>query len=193
MRTKLPSIPKPPVVKRGPRIYQFGKEQRHTGGPGDPPPGFITIKTTATEWPIYWALAKVLGAPAADKVRTAPFLGGPPAWSYQSYIDVGGLKQSNFDFMVWQPNPYSAPVAIRCQTEGFHNFVNNAKHVYDKLHRSRAEDDFDVVDIYDYLYLGDKSGQAAILAVKYALQLIEPPNPVYTHAVRRTNSYMTGV
>lgn len=190
MRTKLPSIPKPPVVKRGPRIYQFGKEQRHTGGPGDPPPGFITIKTTATEWPIYWALAKVLGAPAADKVRTAPFLGGPPHWEYQSYVDVGGLKDTNYDFMIWQPNGFSAPVALRVQSEAFHSFTHNAKHVYDRLHRARGEEHFDVVDIYDYLYMGDKSGQAAILTVKYALQLIEPPSPIYSHAVRRVKSYM---
>ena len=66
MRLKLPPIPKPETVKRGPRLYEFGKDHGHTGGPGDPPPGFVTIKTTATEWPIYWALAKVLGTPAAD-------------------------------------------------------------------------------------------------------------------------------
>ena len=190
MRTKLPSIPKPPVVKRGPRIYQFGKEQRHTGGPGDPPPGFITIKTTATEWPIYWALAKVLGTPAADKIRTAPFLGGPPHWEYQSYVDVGGLKDTNYDFMIWQPNGFSAPVAIRIQTEGFHSFTHNAKHVYDRLHRARGEENFDVVDIYDAYYMSDPSGQAAVQLVKMALGLIEPPNPIYTHAIRRVKSYM---
>lgn len=190
MRLKLPPILKPETVKRGPRLYEFGKDHGHTGGPGDPPPGFVTIKTTATEWPIYWALAKVFGSPAADKIRRGPFLGGPPWWSYQSYVDVGGLKDTNYDFMVFQPNPYSQPVAIRIQTEGYHNFVPNAKHQYDVLHRARGEERFDVVDIYDYLYLGDESGTAAILAVKCALQLIEPPNPVYTHGVQRTKSYM---
>ena len=192
MRLKLPPIPKPETVKRGPKLYEYGKEHGHTGGPGDPPPGFVTIKTTATEWPIYWALAKVLGTPAADKIRTGPFRGGPPAWQYQNYLDLGGLKSSNFDFVVWQTNPYTSPVAIRVQTEFFHSFTTNAKHQYDALHRLRAEENFDVVDIWDYLYLGDESGQAAILAVKNALQLIEPPNPIYTHAVRRTNSYMGG-
>ena len=83
MRLKLPAIPKPETVKRGPKLYEFGKDHGHTGGPGDPPPGFVTIKTTATEWPIYWALAKVLGTPAADKIRTGPFRGGPPRWIYQ--------------------------------------------------------------------------------------------------------------
>ena len=190
MRLKLPAIPKPPTVKRGPRIYEYGKAQEHTGGPGDPPPGFVTIKTTATEWPIYWALAKVFGSPSANAVRTGPFLGGPPHWFYQSYVDVGGLKDTNYDFLVEQPNPYSQPVAIRIQTEGYHSFVPNAKHQYDVLHRARGEERFDVVDIYDYLYLGDESGTAAILAVKCALQLIEPPNPVYTHGVQRTKSYM---
>jgi hypothetical protein len=58
------------------------------------------------------------------------------------------------------------------------------------LHRARGEENFDVVDIYDYLYMGDSSGQAAVLAVKYALQLIEPPSPIYTQAVQRVNSYM---
>jgi len=190
MRLKLPPIPKPPVVKRGPKLYEFGKDHGHTGGPGDPPPGFVTIKTTATEWPIYWALAKVLGTPAADKIRTGPFHGGLPVWIYQSYVDLGGLKSTNYDFLVLQPNPYSQPVAIRIQTEGYHSFVPNAKHQYDVFHRARGEERFDVVDIYDSYYLSDPSGQAAILLVKMALQLIEPPNPIYTHAIRRAKSYM---
>lgn len=192
MKPKLPPIPKPPIVKRGPRAFEIGKTQEHTGGPGDPPPGFVTIKTTATEWPIYWALSRVFGRPAADKVRTAPFYGGPPNWEYQAYADVGGIKDTNYDFMIWQPNPYAQPVAIRIQTEGFHAFTHNAKHVYDKLHRSRGEKFFDVVDIYDSFYLSDASGQAAILCVKLALQLIEPPSPIYSHAVKRVNSYMSG-
>jgi len=58
------------------------------------------------------------------------------------------------------------------------------------LHRARGEENFDVVDIYDSYYLSDPSGQAAILLVKMALQLIEPPNPIYTHAIRRAKSYM---
>ena len=190
MRLKLPPIPKPETVKRGPKLYEYGKDHGHTGGPGDPPPGFVTIKTTATEWPIYWALAKVLGTPAADKIRVGPFRGGPPAWQYQNYLDLGGLKSSNFDFVVWQTNPYTSPVAIRVQTEFFHSFTTNAKHQYDVLHRLRAEENFDVVDIYDSYFMEDPSGQAAILLVKMALQLIEPPNPIYTHAIRRVNSYL---
>ena len=184
-RLDLPSIPKPPIVKRGPRLYAFGKKQEHTGGPGEAPPGFVTPKTSATEWPIYWALSKVLGTPAADKVRSGPFYGGPPHWEYQSYLDLGGWKKTNYDFVVWQPNPYTQPVAIRIQTEWLHSFTSEQQHVNDRLHRARGEAWFDVVDIYDYLYLGDPSGQAAILAVKYAMNLIEPPSPIYTHAVQR--------
>jgi hypothetical protein len=187
-RLTLPPIPKPPVVKRGPKLYQYGKEQQHTGGPGDPPPGFVTVKTTATEWPVYWGLARIFGRPSADKVRQGPFLGGPPVWEYQSYLDLGGIKQSNFDFVVWQPNPYGSPVAIRIQTEFIHSFTNNTKHKYDVLHRNRAEENFDVVDIFDYLFLGDESGQSIIQLLKYALQLIEPPNPIYAHTVQRVRS-----
>lgn len=190
MRLDLPELRKPAVVKRGARLYGMRARQRHTGGPGDPPPGFVTIKTTATEWPIYWALSKVFDEPSADRVRRGPFRGGPPFWEYQAYLDLGGMASTNYDFMVWQPNPYGQPVAIRIQTEGFHNFVPNAKHIYDKLHRSRGEERFDVVDIYDYMYLSDPSGQAAIMVVKYALHLIEPPDPIYLHSVQRTKSYM---
>ena len=92
--------------------------------------------------------------------------------------------------MVWQTNPYTSPVTIRVQTEFFHSFTTNAKHQYDVLHRLRAEENFDVVDIYDSYFMEDPSGQAAILLVKMALQLIEPPNPIYTGAVQRTKSYM---
>ena len=185
MRLALPTIPKPAVVKRGPRLYKFGEKQQHTGGPGSPPPGFVTIKTTATEWPVYWGLSKIFNSPEAHAVRSGPFRGGPPFWEYQAYLDLGGLKKSNYDFIVWQPNPYSAPVAIRVQTEGFHAFTTNEKHRYDVLHRARAEENFDVVDLYDYLWLDDPSGQAVIKALKYALQLIEPPSPIYTHSVQR--------
>jgi hypothetical protein len=41
------------------------------------------------------------------------------------------------------------------------------------------------VDLYDYLCLGDDSGQAVIQLLKSALQLIEPPNPIYAHSVQR--------
>jgi hypothetical protein len=76
-------------------------------------------------------------------------------------------------------------VALRIQTEWQHNFTNNAKHIYDVFHRGRAEENFDVVDLYDYLFLGDDSGQAVIQLLKSALQLIEPPNPIYAHSVQR--------
>jgi hypothetical protein len=184
-RLTLPPIPRPPVVKRGPKAYQYGKEQKHTGGPGDPPAGFVTVKTTATEWPVYWGLAKIFGAPAADQIRTGPFRGGPPFWEYQAYLDLGGIKKSNYDFIIWQPNVYGAPVVIRVQTEWQHSFTNSAKHRYDAFHRARAEENFDVVDLYDYLFLGDESGQAVIQLLKSALQLIEPPNPIYAHSVQR--------
>jgi hypothetical protein len=74
------------------------------------------------------------------------------------------------------------------QTEFIHSFTNNTKHRYDVLHRSRAEENFDVIDIFDYLFLGDESGQAIIQLLKSALQLIEPPNPIYAHSVQRVRA-----
>lgn len=181
----LPRLKKPPAVKRGPRIYQATKEPDRYGPPGDAPEAFLTQQTTQTEWIIYWALARIFNNPTPDKVRHAPFEGGWPIWTYQAYVDAQADSQTNIDFVIWAPNGEAKPIAIRIQTEFFHNFANVSTQIYDITHRERLQNGFEVVDIYDYMFLRDESGQAAILLCKLAMGLIEPAQVITSGAVQR--------
>jgi hypothetical protein len=181
-----PAAPKPgrpvgpkkaPVVSRGPRVYNLTKEPTHLGPPGEPPEGFLTVKTTRPEWYIYWALARVLGMGAkARDVRSAPFDGGLPLWTYQAYVDASAAAQTNIDFVIWAPFPRGTPIAIRVQTEYFHNFASSATQAYDRTHRERLQGGFEVADVFDFDFMRDKTGRAAVVLVKKILGLIEPGN-----------------
>lgn len=172
-------------MKTGPRVYRLGSEPEHLGPPGEPPPGFVTPKTSATEWPPYWGLARIFGTPKADRVRTGPFIGGPPIWTYQAYVDANAGKSANIDFVVWNPYPRGTPIAIRIQTEFFHNFARNDTQVFDILHKERLSRGFAVVDIYDFDYMRDGTGQAIIVLLKDALGMIERPSAIRTGRVQR--------
>ena len=181
----LPSIPRPAAVSRGPRLYGLLREPQRLGPPGEPPPGFVTPKTSATEWPVYWGLARIMGTPDASFVRSGPFLGGPPLWTYQAYVEADTLKSANIDFVVWGPGRGMAPVAIRVQTEFFHNFARNDTQVFDRLHRERLSGGFVVRDIYDFDYMRDGTGQAVIVLLKEVLGLLERPPAITSGRVQR--------
>src|SRR5690606_25402309 len=59
-----------PVMPRGPRLYKLDPDHAKSG-PGEPPPGFVTATTSATEWFVYWAVAKggVTRSPPAAAAR----------------------------------------------------------------------------------------------------------------------------
>jgi hypothetical protein len=168
----LPKLSKAPVIHRGPRIYQMDRKPQVLGPPGAVPPGFVTPKTSATEWPPYWGLARITGYPRAEDVRKFPFVGGPPIWTYQAFAETGSSRASNIDFVVWGPFQNATPVAIRIQTEFFHNFTTIDNQIYDITMRDKLENGFDVYDIYDYEYMRDPSGAAIIIKLKQAMGLI---------------------
>jgi hypothetical protein len=173
---KLPRLPHPPVVKRGPALYKTERDAQHIGWPGDPPPGFITVKTTATEWVVYWGLSQIFGKPEPEDLRHPPYVGYPGIWQYQAYVDAQLASATNIDFVVWSAYPSGTPIAIRVQTEFFHNYASNDQQVYDLIHRERLEGGFDVVDVFDFDFLHDESGRAIILILKEALMMIERPH-----------------
>ena len=181
----LPQIKKLPVIKSGPRIYGLQSTPVALGPPGEAPPGFVTPKTSATEWPVYWGLARITGYPKPADVRKYPFTGGPPLWIYQAYVEAGSDKQSNIDFVFWGPFPGATPIAIRVQTEFRHNFANIETQVYDIIQRDRLENGFEVVDIYDFDFLRDRTGQAVIVLLKDILGLIERPSAIRSGRVQR--------
>lgn len=180
----LPKLKRPPAILKGPRIYQLTQEPRRIGPPGDPPLGFVTPKTSATEWPPYWGLARITGFPKPSRVRTFPFLGGPPAWEYQGFAEAGADRRTNIDFIVWN-YPGATPIAIRILTEFFHNFANIDTQFYDRIQRDRLENGFEVFDLFDYQYMRDVTGQAVIVLLKQAMGLIEGPSPVRSGVVQR--------
>lgn len=181
----LPKLKRPPTIATGPKIYRLQSEPYRLGPPGEPPPGFVTPKTSATEWPVYWGLARIFREPSPERVRTGPFVGGPPIWTYQAYVDAGAEKSANVDFVVWNPGPRGKPIAIRVQTEAYHLFANNDTQVFDILHRERVSGGYTVIDIFDYDFMRDGTGQAIIVILKQALGLIERPDPISTGAVQR--------
>jgi hypothetical protein len=183
----LPQAPrKPRRIQRAPRELTFPAESPHTGGPGDPPPGFVGAKNSATEWQPYWGLARIFGEPVPRILRDGPFIGAPGIWEYQEYIP-GGLMATNIDFVVLPTNGLARPTAFRIQTEFVHLFpTQHDKYAADIMYRNHVEEGgFSVVDLYDYMYLGDPSGRAIIQLLKAGLGLIEPANPIATGTAQR--------
>lgn len=171
---KLPTIRKPPAAPTGPKFVP--KHNEIMGGPGEPPPGFLTGQNSLTEWYCYFALAKIFRNPKDPRV--GPFYGGWPDWAYQ-VSELGGhtraLGSAVVDFVVYHGG---TTVGIRIQTERFHIFTDSRRHAYDAFQRAQLEQGMRVIDIYDDELLGDPSGQKAVVAMKRAIGLIEKINPV---------------
>ena len=185
MRTvRIPQLKSPPVTRRGDRLYGVGTDKHHTGGPGEPPPGFVTAKTSAPEWMVYWGLSRIFGAPIPERVRDYPFEGGYPFWSYQSFAETGGLKETNIDFVVWASSALGTPIGIRVLGAFSHDPTNSEQMLHDLTQRQNLEENYDVVDLRPEDFQNDSSGTAVILHLKSLLQLIEPPSPHYLHTRR---------
>lgn len=185
MRTvKIPQLKSPPVTRRGDRLYGVGNQQKHTGGPGEPPPGFVTAKTSAPEWMVYWGLARIFLDPPPSRLRSFPFEGAPGLWKYQAFAETGGAKETNVDFVVWAPTLLGTPIGLRVLGAFSHDPTNSEQMLHDLTQRANLEDNYDVIDMRPEDWQGDESGTAVILHLKSALQLIEPPNANYLH-VRR--------
>lgn len=179
---KPPKLRTPTRLPTGPRLYR-GAERRQ-GGPGLPPAGFVGAKNSASEWPIYWALARVFGVPA-DPRAGPPFPGGPPFWTYQEYVQGPTYSgDTNIDFFVYRP-PRGRAVAIRVQTERYHVFQSAEKQAYDRIQKAQLEGRFDVVDLYEQDFLNDASGQAAVVLVKQAIGAIQRIDPILAGTGRR--------
>lgn len=188
-KQNLPQLPRNPRrIQRAPREFAFPAEGTHYGGPGEPPPDFVGAKNSATEWYPYWGLAEIFNEPGPRQLRQGPYVGAPGIWEYQQYIP-GGLKTTNIDFVVEPTNGLAPPTAFRIQTEFVHLFPDDgAKVMYDVAQRLDLEGAYEVVDLYDYMFLGDPTGRSIVLLLKAGLGLIEPPNPALAGTARRVPS-----
>lgn len=149
-------------------------EQPIVQGPGEPPPGFVTPRTSKTEWFVYWGLAKIFQNPVDP--RHSPFLGGWPDWTYQAALDDAGAV---VDFVVNNPGKSEQSVALRVVTEYWHLYTSNQKQFTDEIQKQALSDYFTVVDVYDQDFINDPSGAATIVTLKNVLGMIERPNPLW--------------
>jgi hypothetical protein len=185
-------LKRPPLIRTIAQLPTGSEKYRYSArswtqvrnGPGEPPPGFLKATVSETEWWVYWACARIFKNPVNPRI--GPFVGGPPEWTYQQPYIGGRFTPLGavIDFIVWR-TPTGRPLGIRVQTEHWHLFASHDQQVSDLMQRGRLMETLDVVDIYDYAFTGDPTGQAVIQTVKGALGLIELGDPLRAGTVRR--------
>lgn len=174
-----------PVLPEGPELYQQAEGIGLHSGPGEPPAGFLTYTNSATEWMVYWALAKIIGQPKDP--RQPPYIGWPGAWTYQRPFEGGRHTAGGqvVDFLVYHPATSSGAIALRIQTERFHIMTDAAKQAKDRALLIRLSGQFRVVDLYEQDFVNDPSGQAVVIETKRALYGGSTSNPIRTGRARR--------
>ena len=183
-QTRPPRLRSIPVMPKGPKIYQQKEGYGQFYGPGEPPAGFLTYTNSRSEWIIYWALAKALGVPKDP--RQPPYEGWPGVWFYQSPFEGGRVPGGQVvDFVVFAPATGGGDIAIRITTERYHIMTDAAKQATDRILLIRLAGRFRVVDIYEQDFVGDPSGQAAVIEVKRALFGGQTSNPLRSGQARR--------
>lgn len=175
-KIKVPRLRKPPSLPTGPRMFRpvpLDQQAIHEG-PGEPPPTFLTPRTSKTEWYVYWGLATIFDNPKDP--RQAPFLGGYPDWTYQLALDDAGAI---VDFIVNNPGKSQQSIALRIVTEYWHLYTTNGKHASDEMQKEALSAYFTVIDLYDFDFIHDPTGAATIVTLKNVLGMIERPNPLW--------------
>lgn len=168
------------AIPKGPRLFSIPKaQQRPITGPGEPPVGFVGPTTSRVEWIVYWGLARILKYPKDP--RQGPWVGWPPLWSYQNPFDGGRqlLGGAVIDFLI-QPNRFNSfAIAIRLQTEYFHNssFGGN-KRALDLLQEARISKAYQVRDIQETSFINDPTGSAVCRELIRVLSGFSQPDPL---------------
>lgn len=185
-------IKTPPTLRtfsqfpRGRQEYKYTLDLDVRGGPGEPPPGFLVATNSLTEWYVYWACFKALSIPSDPRTSGPPFMGVPGFFTYQTPMQGGRtLPGGSVPDFVIERTATGVPVIMRVVTEYWHIYTSVAKQVSDMLQKQRLEDEVDVIDIYDYTFMHDRTGQAAVQVVKGAAGLIEMPDPFRAGTARR--------
>jgi hypothetical protein len=109
--------------------------------------------------------------------RIGPYFGGE-LWDYQS-AELGGftraLGSAVVDFVYKLSHP---PLMVRIQTYRWHLAAPAGKQALDNAQLAALARNFDVVDVYSEDYIGDPTGEAAIVLLKETLGLIRRQNPI---------------
>lgn len=170
-----PGLRKAPYRKYGPRLYRLSEDPHQEGGPGKPPEEFLSGKTSASEWPLYWAMCKIWGVPTDP--RRGPFEGDHGGiWTYQRYFPVlGETGKTNVDFVYYGKGHF---VGIRVQSEHFHLASDTAQQALDEWLGSHNFGLSEVVDVYEQHYLSDLTGASACKVMADACRGIQQVSPL---------------
>lgn len=175
----------PVAFPRGPQLYQQPEGYpKRIGGPGDKPEDF---PGSGAEWPIYWACWPALGLPGSARDTAPDYRGFPDAFAFQDPFEggrIGGPGGQVFDF-VFYPSRFGPGRIVRVQTEQWHYQAGNTKQVTDALLLTRAAKFYPVTDIFDFDYMGDETGAAAVKTLKRALAGEIFLNPITAGVTRR--------
>lgn len=172
------------AVPRGPRMYAL-KEGHYKGPLTEPPPGFVSATTSASEWVLYWAMFKALDIPADP--RMPPFMGYPPIFYYQSE-QFGGRQMAGgavVDYVIQGGAKTSQNIGIRLVTERFHIYNGEDVHWHDTNQLWRLSERMRIIDIYDQDFLPDKTGAAAVALIKDGIAGRTTPNPMTDGTTQR--------
>lgn len=171
--TRLPSIP---TFPRGPKALDFSGAPK-VGGPGEPPPGFISPSNSRAEWMIYWAMAKVIGTP--NDPRKPPFIGAHGLWEYQrAYGQYATPGSTTIDFVVFpQRATRGRGIALRIVTERYHELVDPRKRAKDIIQKRLLSTSYETKDLHEVHFITDESGQSAVRLVKFVLAGGTSPDP----------------
>lgn len=151
----------------GPKMFRPGAKPILLVDWATPPPGFLNGNNSISEYMIYKALSLLLGPESEGN------------WLYQGKVGMGGLPGgSKPDFVVFQ----QPPLAIRIQTQRYHEMIRAARQNYDDEQRIQLmRSGYNVVDIHETDYINDLTGKAALALTSDALQGKQRPNPVRMH------------
>jgi hypothetical protein len=165
------------VIARGPAYLVKANIPQMGSGPGEPPPGFVTPTTSATEWYVYWALAKIYEDPLDP--RQGPFFGRKLKWGYQIGLDGGrSAGGAVVDFLIDEV-PSGKRLGIRVVTQYFHLGQGSGKIAQDETQKANLMKYIDVYDLYDTEVLDDRTGEKSIIATKKALSMIHSSDPIF--------------
>ncbi len=167
--------------KYGPRLYRLSEDPEQVGGPGKPPEAFLSGKTSASEWPLWWAMAKIWGVPTDP--RRGPFEGDfGGIWGYQRYFPIqGATGKTNVDFVYYGKGHF---IGIRVQSEHFHLATDAAQQALDEWLGGHNYGVSQIVDVYEQDYLSDLTGASACKVMADACRGIQNAGPL-----RKGNTY----
>lgn len=170
-----PAPPRPPlpdrptIFPRGPALLGLGQKRHEVSGPGIAPGDFVGPSTSAYEWVFYWASSKWFHDPPDP--RTPPFSGARSGvWEYQIPTDPGDPRGAGGSISDFLYHLGTGELIIRIDTWYFHTTAGpakQAKDVWQTIHAGGLNTR--VERVYDFQFINDPTGKAAIEALRSAI------------------------